>query len=299
MLLIALTVAVPCLFVVTLVFNGLASADTPLYKSDTSTLSDKYYLEITPSGWTFSIWGVIYTWQALWIIYTIINLFRKTDQGPLYANPVLMNVPFLVSYLINLALNCTWLITFDREILEAAFTVLALMIVTLIIPLVFSYRALDANMDVLVKQERKKDVWLTRMLVHNGLSMYATWCTIATLLNLAMVLTYRSSHDISQQDASTTSLSVLSAAILVFLIADWFVLDRYTRYTFTPYIVLVVALTGSLTKNYEEGARNTTFTIVLLAVAGFAAIVKCFLIIWRHCKHTTDGVVITSDGNKV
>lgn len=271
-----------------------------LYQSNTGDISDKYYIEITPAGWTFSIWGVIYTWQALWIIYAIVNLFRKTEQGPFYTKPILMPVPFLVSYLFNMAFNCTWMIVFDREILEAACAVLFLITVTLIICLIFSYRNLDKGMDVLIKQERKSDVWLTRFLVHNGLSIYATWCTIATLLNFAFVLTYRSSHDISQKDASTVSLSILAVIIVLFLVGDWCFLDRYTRYTFTPYLVLVVALTGSISKNYDEGARNTIFTIVLLAVSGVAAFVKCFLLFYRHFRKTENGVIVTdTSGIKV
>jgi hypothetical protein len=43
--------------------------------------SDKYYLEVTPAGWTFSIWGFIYAWQAAWVLYSIINIFRKTPEG--------------------------------------------------------------------------------------------------------------------------------------------------------------------------------------------------------------------------
>lgn len=299
-LLLVLTLLVPCFFIITIVFNALSGADTDLYVSDTGTISDKYYIEITPAGWTFSIWGVIYTWQALWIVYALVNLFRKSEKGPYYTYPVLLPVPFLVSYLFNLAFNCGWLVSFDREILELALTLLFLITVTLCICLFFSYRNLNRGIDILIKQERKADVWLTRFLVQNGLSIYATWGTIATLLNFALVLAYRSSHDISQQNASTISLGILTAVIIAFLVTDWFFLDRYTRYTFTPYLVLVVALTGSLAKNYEEGARNTIFTIVLLAVSGAAALVKIFLMFWRHSRKTEDGVKITdTDGIKV
>ncbi|XP_045208580.2 uncharacterized protein LOC123560457 [Mercenaria mercenaria] len=298
--LLVLTLLVPCFFIVTIVFNALSGADTDLYVSDTGTISDKYYNEITPAGWTFSIWGFIYTWQALWIVYALVNLFRKSEKGPYYTYPVLLPVPYLASYLLNLGFNCGWMVAFDREILELALALLFLITVTLYVCLFFSYRNLNRGIDILIKQERKSDVWLTRFLVQNGLSMYATWCTIATLLNLAFVLTYRSSHDIGQQNASTVSLSILSVAIVAFLVADWVFLDRYTRYTFTPYIVLVVAFTGSIAKNYEEGARNTIFTIVLLAVSGAAALVKIVLLFWRHCRKTEDGVKITeTEGIKV
>lgn len=299
-LLLVLTLLVPCVYIVTITFNALASSDTDIYQSNTGDISDKYYIEITPSGWVFSIWGVIYTWQAVWIVYSIVNLFRKSEKGPYYTFPVLLPVPYFVIYLVNLVLNIGWMLSFDREIMELALAILFSMCVTLYACLFYSYRNLDRGIDVLITQERKSDVWLTRFLVQNGLSIYATWCTIATLLNFAIVLTYRSAHDISQQTACTISLGVLSAIVLAFLIADWVFLDRYTRYTFTPYLVLILAFTGSLTKNYEAGARNTIFTIVLLGVAVAATLVKVILIIWRHCRKTENSVKITdTSGIKV
>ena len=33
-------------------------------------LSDKYYLDITPEGWAFSIWGIIYLWLGISIIFS-------------------------------------------------------------------------------------------------------------------------------------------------------------------------------------------------------------------------------------
>ncbi|KAH3826090.1 hypothetical protein DPMN_127982 [Dreissena polymorpha] len=194
-----------------------------------------------------------------------------------------------------MALNCVWMVVFDREIMEAALAVLFSMCVTLYICMFISYRKLDQSVQVLEKQSRFSDVWLTRMLVQNGLGIYATWCTVATHLNLAFVLVYRSAHDISNQDACTIALGILSAIIVLFIVTDWFFLDRFSRYTFTPYLVLVVAFAGSLSKNYEEGARNTTFTIVLLAVSGFATVVKFILLDYRHCRRTEGGVRISDE----
>ncbi|KAH3826091.1 hypothetical protein DPMN_127983 [Dreissena polymorpha] len=55
--LLVLTFLVLAAFIVVCVFNGLASggSNTGLYKSSTGAISDKYYVEITPAGWTFSI----------------------------------------------------------------------------------------------------------------------------------------------------------------------------------------------------------------------------------------------------
>lgn len=35
-----------------------------LFPAPTGNISDKFYIEITPAGWVFSIWGFIYTWQV-------------------------------------------------------------------------------------------------------------------------------------------------------------------------------------------------------------------------------------------
>ena len=54
------------------VTNGLASYPDPAkvgFKNTTSNVSDLFYTQVTPAGWTFAIWGIIYTFQVIWIIY--------------------------------------------------------------------------------------------------------------------------------------------------------------------------------------------------------------------------------------
>lgn len=49
--------------------------------------------------------------------------------------------------------------------------------------------------------------------VQNGVMIYTTWTTIATLINLTIVLTYE--VQMSQEDAATVAYSVLSAVLLI------------------------------------------------------------------------------------
>ena len=264
-----------------------------IFTQSTGNLSDKYYLPITPAGWTFSIWGFIYTWQALWIIYACVNIFRKTDQGPAYNNPVLLTAPYLIIYMIATALTAGWLIAFDREQLELAFTILVLTSGSLITCLALAYRSLDTGKHMLIKQGRNVDIGLMQGLVHNGLGIYGTWCTIATMLNFNMLLMYRSANDIGLETSSTITLGVLTALIAVFAFTDLVLLDRYSRYTFTPYIVLMVAFAGSVSKNYVAGMTNSTFTLVLLIIAVLMAIVKVAVTIVRHLKSNGNNANIT------
>jgi len=271
--------------VVIFILNGL-SAQGPasgIFVSTPGNQSDKFYLEITPAGWTFSIWGFIYTWQALWVVYSVVNLFRRTSAGsPVYVSPAFLPPALFVLYVLANGANVAWLFLFDRSHIQPAFAALVALSLGLYFALAVSYRALERCAGQLVAEGRQKDVWLTRGLVHNGLAMYATWVSVATLLNLAMVLTYSDGSDVTVSTASTVALGVLTAEIVVFVAVDLCLLDRYSRYTLTPYAVLVVALAGSLARNYTPGAANSVFSAVLLALAGLALLAKLVLTVYRH-----------------
>lgn len=49
--------------------------------------------------------------------------------------------------------------------------------------------------------------------VQNGLALYATWTTIATLLNFAVVLIYK--WDVSNETATTACLSILTLMLVM------------------------------------------------------------------------------------
>ncbi|KAL8608055.1 hypothetical protein ACOMHN_023871 [Nucella lapillus] len=282
-------------------FNAAQPSIIPgIFKNTVGNQSDKYYLQITPAGWTFSIWGVIYTWQALWVIYSLVLLCRRSRSvkgsvtaSPAYLSPVLLPPAMFVLYMCGNACNIAWLFLFDRGVIEAAFVSLLGIEVFLIIALAVSYRALDAALAGLVEQRRTLDIWLVRAFVHNGLGIYATWTSIATLLNLAMVVRYRSDPVIGDQTAGTVALAVLSVEILIFFATDLLLLDRYTRYTFTPYFVVVIALIGSIAKNWDSDEVNSIFTAVLMGVGAGGLVVKVVMSVYRHFRRSPYPVTLS------
>ncbi|KAL8564704.1 hypothetical protein ACOMHN_004197 [Nucella lapillus] len=281
---VALTLFNVALLITVFVLNGLSAAgpSSGIFISTPGNQSDKFYLEITPAGWTFSIWGFIYAWQALWVVYSVVNLFRKTPQGPVYLSPPIIPPAMFAFYILANCGNIAWLFLFDRSHIEASFAALLVLSLSLIVALGASYKALEKCLSELASQCRTADIWLVRGFVQNGLGIYATWTSIATLLNLAMVITYSDGSEVSVSTASTIALGILSGEIVVFVTTDLLVLDRYSRYTFTPYIVVVVALIGSISKNWESGATNSVFTAVLLALGSVALLLKVVLSVYRH-----------------
>lgn len=258
-------------FAVAIVFNVLQPLGIDnVFKNDVGNLSDKYVLSITPSGATFSIWGLIYVFQALWILYTITLIFRtnKRQTGELYYDPPFLPGQFYVIYIINLCLNVTWLFSFDSEFLVASFVALFGIAMSLYVCLFFSFRYLWRYESELTKAEMIVNI----ILVQNGLGFYATWTTVATLLNFGIVLRYV--IGVAMETTSYIVLTIILAIFLIVFFSEILILTRRMRYFFAHYIILIVALTGVYTKNWNAESGVQIYNIVILAIVAFTFLVK-------------------------
>jgi len=134
-----------------------------------------------------------------------------------------------------------------------------------------------------------REIWFIRFLIQNGMSFYAAWVTVATLLNLSMVMTYYG--DVTVSLSSTVSLSVLTVELILWFFVDILLLDNYTRYTFSPYVTLVVALSGIISKNYDldSAKQNSIFSLILLILAVILLVSKLTVLVWRHFKR---GIIV-------
>ncbi|KAI5611203.1 hypothetical protein C0J50_11872, partial [Silurus asotus] len=104
----------------------------------TGNVSALYETEITPAGWTFSIWGIIYTWLVLMNLYFLSWFCRRTATGWMYCSPAVLPYGFFLSWIINMLLNITWLLLWDRELMIPALICLALIAFTSYLLIFFS-----------------------------------------------------------------------------------------------------------------------------------------------------------------
>jgi len=190
-----------------------------------------------------------------------------------------MHPAIYIVYCFNMAFNVTWIFLWDREYLVPGVVIIALMFLTLYVCIFFSARGLAQYGEVFVRTNRMYEIGLVRYIVQNGLGMYAAWVTIATLLNLGAVLCYWGG--VQQDVVSTAMLAVLLVEALLYWTLDNFVLDRHLRYMWTPYIVLHIALIGSLTGNWDPTKRNCIFTIVILCIGFTLTVIKVIIAVWR------------------
>ena len=124
------------------------------------------------------------------------------------------------------------------------------------------------------------DVWLQRLLVQNGLLFYGSWTTIATLINFAIVLSYY--MGLSTRAASLISLSLLGTLASMWFALENFVFLSYTEYTFTAYIVLMIALIGILLNIISIDRLVGGLSLGLLVLSAMFLIARCIIINLRH-----------------
>ncbi|RPA56962.1 tryptophan-rich sensory protein [Aerococcus agrisoli] len=72
-----------------------------------AAVSDKYHTLITPAGYTFSIWGVIYSLLLVWTVNMALHSKKKE-----YEKIIEAITPF---YWLSLITNMIWIVTFSYE----------------------------------------------------------------------------------------------------------------------------------------------------------------------------------------
>nr|XP_061810195.1 uncharacterized protein LOC133601103 [Nerophis lumbriciformis] len=233
------------LYGISLVFNGLAALGIGPFSTSTGNVSDVFVTEITPSGWTFSIWSVIYVWLTLMMIYILANICRRWMISALVFLILVASTNYGMVFFICHGLHVygAWL-----------------------------------------NKYHKVDLWLIRIVVQNGVMIYTTWTTIATLINLTIVLTYEA--NLSATDAATVSYCMLAVVLLLWFFLQNVVLDKHVRYILIDYPVVIWALSGNFDKNYnaESPSRSGIFIVVLLAASSLLYVVRLVLVFWRHYK---------------
>lgn len=243
-----------------------------IFNNSMENLSRKYTTDITPAKYAFSIWGLIFLFQFAWICYAFSCMCRKNKDGMVLLNPVVLPVSFHVSWILSSAAITSWnFYFFEEQMLAAA--------VCLIVTTLFGFFALIINIVSTTRNERRiprSDLICIRVLIQNGLSLYYSWCTFATLINTSLALTYDPNvpSNYSQEVAGTFCLYFLGVVIIVWSILENTKLFRYFKYIYSWYFVLMWALSGIIVRNPDISKKNTIITITLLCLSFVAFIAK-------------------------
>lgn len=153
---ILLKIIVLLLFIVMIYTNYLANSK-PLGGISTGEISNKYDTLFTPSGFTFSIWGVIY---LLVLAFVVVFLTAKEGAIP---NMNLLGVLFITSC----TLNILWLFSWHYDKIIASTILMILFLLTLLSILQFT-----------------SPIGITYI----AFSIYTGWISVALIANISILL---------------------------------------------------------------------------------------------------------------
>ncbi|CAF1553924.1 unnamed protein product, partial [Adineta ricciae] len=238
-------------FIFTCIVSGFAiSGSNKLFRKSIAQVSDENATEFTPAKATFFICALIYIWQFAFLIYAIVNIWRKTDDGRLYLHPYTLHYAIFIFFLLNMFLNSFWLVLWDRLQLGFSTIIIYLMLATIIAATVLDHIFLWRKRWDYIRLNIPNDLWTMRVVVLNGHAIYSAWLLVASSLNLSMWLKKR--LPLSNEGwATSVPLIVLTVGIIAYWILENFVFSSSMAYTWSPWLVWFVALIGILAKHWK------------------------------------------------
>ncbi|NCU33517.1 MAG: hypothetical protein EOM23_11450, partial [Candidatus Moranbacteria bacterium] len=210
-------------FVFMITMNILANA-LPLFGVSTGAMSKRYDNLFTPSGMTFSIWGLIYVLLTGVVIYV---LFK--DQQTLEL-PVWRNLMILLS--MSSVLNGVWLFFWhgDRQVIAT------LIMISLLITLIFLF-SITPHSEVLMK--------ITS-------SVYLGWISVATIAQITILLT----------KFNFSGFNLSSEYWLIFVLVLGFILSLIFLFTTknTVFVFVIIwAYLGIISRHLSQSDWNRAY----------------------------------------
>lgn len=179
-------------------FNYLAATGR-IGGVDTGAISDRYPTIITPAGYAFSIWSLIYAGLVAFGIYQMLpqNLARFRSVRSLY--------------IASCVLNIAWLYCWHYEQIVAGFLLLAALAALL---MAINYQLRDAS--------STGEYWLAKA----PFGIYFGWVTAAALVNFAVLLVYLR-VGLSPSAWATLGVSLILIAASLAVVVRWRVANLF------------------------------------------------------------------------
>jgi len=234
-------------FALTVVVNGLAGGTTILGGKLTSEISDANPTLITPAGYVFSIWGVIYVLLGIFVVFQAL----PSQKAKGYQE----RIGWL--FVLNSLTNIAWLFLWQFEYLSLSVVLMFLLLATLIA----IYLRLDIGKSAVPLREK--------LAVHVPFSVYLGWITIASIANVSVTLVSVGwdGFGISQE---TWAILIITIALLITLLVI------VTRKDLAYGLVVIWALLGIAVK--QSGNQNIVTTTEISAIVIVIALALSILI---------------------
>jgi benzodiazapine receptor len=226
-------------------------------------LSLKYQTLMTPVGWAFSIWGIIFTLQAIWVL---VPLFASQQRNTAWVTAVGYNYVFVC------LAQSAWTLCFSYELM-------GLSVICMYAILFFLGRAVRELLPLAVSENYSISQYTLRVA---PFTMHMAWIIAASFVNLSVLLVKLNVSAAMLFYVSVTSLLILFGTALFFLRIDtivpavlaWPLLGIYAELG-SPADAIVAAFTT----NQINFIRYAAISGAIIVVVG--VLVRLVLMIFR------------------
>lgn len=247
---IALQVVNVVAFLAVVIVNGLATT-TLLNGRTTAEVSGLYPTLVTPAGFTFSIWGVIY---VLLLVFVVFQLLPRRRQDAFHGQ---------IGYLFALSsvFNVVWLFLWQYDYI----TVSVALMFALLASLVAIYLRLQIG--------KSKAPFTEKLCVHLPFSVYLGWITVASIANVATALVSVNWDGFGISEVTWAALVIAIALIITLAVLA-------TRRDIAYGLVIVWALAGIIVNQSGNPDVVTTaevsaiITVISIIVVGLGSKLK-------------------------
>lgn len=232
-----LRIVVAVAYVIMIALNAVGGS--AFGSNDVGEQSDQYTTFITPAGYTFSIWGIIFLATLAFAIYQVLP--RTQDDTLLDRLAPIVTVAFLTTGI--------WVPLFTAGYLIAANIVMVVVLLALIATYVVIRRAGRLS---------TTEQWVVQI----PFSIFLGWITVAAVANFALTLSAFGWGGLGLSD----TFWAIALLLIAGLIASFVV--YYGRGDIAYGLTLVWALMGIVIANLERPIILSTAVIVAVAILG-------------------------------
>ncbi|MEQ1800112.1 MAG: TspO/MBR family protein [Lacibacter sp.] len=250
-------------FIIMIIVNALANS-LPMNGYTTAEVSAMYPNLFVPAGFTFSIWGVIYLFLLVWVVYSGMLLWKKDEHSPAFQHAKKIAPLFIITCV----LNASWIIFW-----QYLFVVLSLII------MLWLLRTLVAVYNRMQKTQKQITGWDYWLLVVPFV-IYLAWICVATIANTSALLVDINWNGFGLEPWIWSCIMIAVATFLAF----WF---SYFRGELAFALVIAWALYGI----YSGQSSNREVSLMAIGCCGFSTMAGIIGFMRRNRRTALEGII--------
>lgn len=238
-----LQIASALAFAAVLAVNFLAATGR-INDTDTGAISDRYLTQLTPAGYAFTIWSLIYVGLAAFAVYQALPV--NSDRDPLG------RIRFL--FLVSCAANAGWLVSWHYDLIPLSLVFM----LALLVSLLFISDASSEFSDT-------KDI----LFISAPFNLYFGWVTVAAIVNVTIALVATGTEPMDRTGSLLGATLILTSAAI----------GTFVRFRLNAFLY-PIAIAWGVTAIAIEQSGNTP----IVAASAVAVIVLLFGALWGAVK---------------